>query len=572
MTTRTRAAAATGLTTVLLGGGCMRPFDFDDGVALRAAPERTRSIEAVRFEEQAVTDLVGIDEASRTLIELMADPPARPEPPATLALTLEELRGAALANNLDLEVQLLAPTIAATSVDEAEARFEWVFTAGARRSVTDSPVAVATEGSQVDFESYDAGLRIPLTSGGTISIAAPISRTETNNPFATLDPSFTAAGRFSISQPLLRNAGHRTNTYAIRAAKYEAQIVDARTKLEAIRILAAADRAYWRLYAVRRELEVREQQYELAMDQLERARRRVEAGDVAEIEVIRAESGLAERVEGIIVARNALLRAERDLKRIMNRPDVGIETETGIELVSTPDPVGYELDAAALTDFAVANRMEMLELELQLALDASTVDFERNQALPLVTLDYVYRLNGLGDGYRDAADQVIDGQFNDWSVALLAEIPLGNEAAKSRVNRAMLSRIQRLATREQRSLAIRQEVLDAVDQLRQNWQRIIAARHQAIVAGRTLDGERRQFEVGARTSTDVLDAAARLADAQSREILAVTDYQVAQIDLAFATGTLVGFGRVRWEPIDPDLGTDAPTGVPPAPDGRDAPG
>ena len=51
---------------------------------------------------------------------------------------------------------------------------------------------------------------------------------------------------------------------------------------------------------------------------------------------------------------------------------------------------------------------------------------------------------------------------------------------------------------------------------------------------------------GARTSTEVLDAAARLAEAQSREIVAVTSYQISQIDLAFATGTLLGRNRVRW--------------------------
>jgi len=36
----------------------------------------------------------------------------------------------------------------------------------------------------------------------------------------------------------------------------------------------------------------------------------------------------------------------------------------------------------------------------------------------------------------------------------------------------------------------------------------------------------------------------RLGDAQVREIRAVTDYQVYLIDLAFATGTLLGYSQV----------------------------
>jgi outer membrane protein len=50
-----------------------------------------------------------------------------------------------------------------------------------------------------------------------------------------------------------------------------------------------------------------------------------------------------------------------------------------------------------------------------------------------------------------------------------------------------------------------------------------------------------------RTSTDVLDAQTRLANAQSAEIAAITDYQIAQIDIAFATGTLLGRAGVAWQ-------------------------
>ena len=44
----------------------------------------------------------------------------------------------------------------------------------------------------------------------------------------------------------------------------------------------------------------------------------------------------------------------------------------------------------------------------------------------------------------------------------------------------------------------------------------------------------------------MLDASARLADARSREILAVVEYQAALIDAAFATGTIFGSGRIEW--------------------------
>jgi outer membrane protein TolC len=112
----------------------------------------------------------------------------------------------------------------------------------------------------------------------------------------------------------------------------------------------------------------------------------------------------------------------------------------------------------------------------------------------------------------------------------------------------MLTRLQTLATKEQRIAQITQEVLNTIDQLEANWQRIIAAQKRIIYAQRVLDVETRQFGLGLRTSTDVLDAQTKLANAQSAEISAVTDYQISQVDIAFATGTVLGASKVVWQP------------------------
>jgi len=57
----------------------------------------------------------------------------------------------------------------------------------------------------------------------------------------------------------------------------------------------------------------------------------------------------------------------------------------------------------------------------------------------------------------------------------------------------------------------------------------------------------------------VLDAATRLAAAQLSEAQALADYQISQVDLAFATGTLLGASRVSWQPApDPSLRQEDP--------------
>ncbi len=528
---------------------------FSEGSRVSIDPDRLRDVQPLGLGDRAKS--VQTPDESREEF-LKASPGLRraADEASRIELSIEQCRADALANNLDLAVQLLEPTIARESITQEEARFEAAFFGNARQSRFDQPTDTALSGSNIESLSGDAGIRIPLRTGGTITIDLPFNRTETDNLFSTLNPSYTTDFSISLSQPLLRNAGVRTNTHAIRVAQYQSLISEARTKLEVIRVIADVDRVYWRLYAAQRELEVRKQEYDLAVAQLERAQRRVDKGDAAEVEIVRAEAGVAQRVEAIILAENAVRDAERLLKRILNRPDLGMETATIIGLSTAPNPLRYELDAIDLADAAIGMRMEMLELELLIAQDVSSIDFARNQKLPLVTLDYRYNINGLGSVWNDSLDLMLDRSFEDHVVGLSVEVPLGNAAAKSRLNQAIYTRIQRLATRDQRRAQIINEVFNALDQLEANWQRVLASARSAMLEARVLEAEQRQFDLGLRTSTDVLDAQARFANARSAEIRALAEYQIAQVDLAFATGMLLGASKVRWEPAIPDPGSD----------------
>jgi outer membrane protein TolC len=193
------------------------------------------------------------------------------------------------------------------------------------------------------------------------------------------------------------------------------------------------------------------------------------------------------------------------------------------------------------------NRMELLEIELLLARDAAAVDIERNSTLPYLDLTYGFSANGAGSTAGDSYTRVRGKNFETHSVGLAFEIPVGNAAARSRLRRAVYDRIQRLATREERRLLIKREVLDAVDEIEAGWQRLMANRQRTILAGRNLEAEQRQFELGSRTSTEVLEAQTRLANAQSDEVSALADYEIAVISLARATGTLVGAAGVQWQ-------------------------
>lgn len=541
-----RAASAAAASIVLTG--CANPLltspdDYGDPIPLH----RTRHVDSLDLAEYAEAP----SDAQDVEVYLDEPPPDRLAGLDSYELTIEQARAWTLRNNLDVRVALVDPVIANERITEEEAAFESVFFGSAAIGKAEQAANTSVNAGVFESINTELGLRIPLRTGGEVTLRAPVNRNETNNVFTLINPSFSASPSVSITQPLLRNAGRRANTHGIRVAAYQTGIAEARTKLELVRQLANADRSYWRLYAAHAALRVAKNQYELAKAQLDRADRQLNAGRVAEIEVIRAEEGVAQRIEDIIIAETDLLELQRELKRIMNVQSFDVGSQTLLQTSTSPDPIALALDERDLVEQALENRMELLELELQLSIDASTIDLRENQALPLFTTQYSYGLDSVGSTVSGAFGQLSDRTFENWRLALDFEIPIGNEAAKSRINQAVLERLQRLSTREARRRAIAQETLDAIDNIEAGWQRILAARYAAASAQRTLDAEQRRFDVGRSTSTDVLDAATRLAEAQLAEIRALTNFQVAQVDLAFATGTLLGAARVSWQPLDP---------------------
>ena len=472
--------------------------------------------------------------------------------PEELSLTLEECRALALRNNLAIRATLMEPTLVAEQVSQEKAKFESVFQSSMSYRKSDDPSYSTLEGNKENYWYGQFGLDTPLQTGGKVSLGLTDTRSKSDSGYWTMNPNYGSGLSFSLSQPLLRNAGSYVNRHSIRIVQYQKNIAEARVRSEVTGLIRTVDGYYWGLYALRKELEVRKSQYDLAEAQLEQTRRLVEQGQVAQVEIIRAEAGLAERLEAIIIAQNNVQLQERGLKRVINKAGLGLESPNHLIPASEPAPVKYAFDTQHMVQVAVENRMELLELEIQLAQDRSVMDYYRSQSLPAVSLSYGYDHSGLGPSRREAYELLTSHQYGtEHSFGLNMEIPLGNQAAKHRLREAVYQKSQRLATQASRKLMIKEEVLNAIDEVEAGWQRILASRHNAVTAGRQYEAEKRQFELGLRTNTEVLDAQASLANAQSSEIRALADYQIALEDLAYYTGTLLGAAQVEWEPITP---------------------
>lgn len=517
---------------VLATAGCGMP-PVHRTPQLEALATKLCDIETTQLAQQSKSEPVTIEQATEKLTKQIVEPN---ETQRVVRLSLDEVRAAALANNLDLKVEMIDPAIAQQSLDAERAKFESVFYGSAGYSRSKS-----NDGDTDSARTYEAGVSTPLQTGGTISTSVPVSES---------GGVAQAAASVAVVQSLLQGAGTRVNLYSIQLAAYQKDRVDASTKLRAISILGNADVCYWRLYAARKELDVSREQYKLTQDQLQNARYKVQAGSAPKYEIILAEAGLASCLDSMIGAETSVRNCERDLKRIMNRPDLPLDEQIDLVPTTDPNPQGLDLDKEALVTAALANRMELVDLEYQLAVNEIGVELAKNDLLPELDVSYRFSAGGQAADEGRALENIFDDNSTDHRVGLAATIPLGNRAARARLQEARLERVRTTIGRDLQEQAIRQEVYEAIDELEQNWRRILAAEQGVVRADRAYRVEQLKFQLGQRTSVEVLDAASSLADAQLRKISAFASYEIAQVHLARATGTLLGYGRIQLHALD----------------------
>jgi outer membrane protein len=524
----------------LLVAGCPAP-NLKEDPQIKALTTKLDTIDTVKPVDLSDSPPISVEQATAEVSEQIGEPN---ELIPVIELTLEQVRAATLANNLDLKIDLIDPAIAQRSVDIERSRFEATFYGSATYNTSETETGLSSTS-----KDYEAGVEAPLYTGGFISVGLPFGEFDSDDSDGVAD----AAVSVSFIQSLLRGSGTRINTHPIRIAGYQKHAVDAQTKQNAIYFLSAADIAYWRLYMACRELDVRREQYKLAQDQLNHACLKVASGSSPKIEIVRAEAGLSSRIEALINAETMVQNRQLDMQRIMNMEGMPLNANIRIAPKTEPNPLGLDINEEKLVKVALGNRMETVRLELQLAIDELDVELARNTTLPDLSFNYSYLAQTNAADTMHALGDFGDKTSDQHSIGLSARIPMGNRAAKARLERARLQQLQDQASYDRLHQMIQQEVYDTIRALRNSWRRILAAEKSVDAAYRDYKVEQSQFQLGRSRSTDVLYSATGLADAQLSRIRAIAEYEIAQIYLARATGTLLGYSRIIIEPTDIQL-------------------
>ena len=457
-----------------------------------------------------------------------AQGPAAREPavgeaaPPSLRLTLQEAVLRALESNASLKVQRLAPAIRRTFEREARGAFNPALSAGAAASQ--------------DPQTLPEGLDPRLSASAEVSLPLPSGTTLGAEVQAGQGAAGSGAGLdLTVTQSLLRGGGTAANLAGVRQARLDTFSSEQELRGFTGSLVADVEGTYWNLYLAGRQVEIYRDSLRLAEQHLQDTRERIEVGSLAEIDLPAAQVEVALRQGDLLDAEAALERTRLQLLRLVN-PGGGAGWETLLLPADRPEEPEARLDEVA-AHVELGRRLRPDLNQARLARQRGDLEVVRTRAGLLPRLDFTLSF-GLADGAVSAGPA--GGQAGtDLSAGLVFSAPLGNDAARARLERAR-------ATREQLEEALRNLEQQAEVEIRSAYLEVDRTREQIRATGTTLalqearlQAETEKFRVGRSTSYLVAQAQRDLLSSRLAQARAVAGHLTALIDLYRLEGSLL---------------------------------
>ncbi len=394
-------------------------------------------------------------------------------------------------------------------------------------------------------------------TGTSLSVLLQSDRQTTNSIFTTLSPQINTYMRMTLTQHLLQGFGPGPNRRFIHIAQNNREISDVAFRNQVIATVTQIQNIYWDLVRATEDVKVKQSTLALAQKTLEDDRKQVQLESIAPIEVTRAEVEVENKNQDLTVAQSNLeleqLLINNAITRNITESNIAdaevIPTDTTI--IPAQEPVVPIQDLIAQ---ALLNRPELVEARIDLTNREISRRSVRNAMLPSLDAIAFYGGSGLAGvqnpigpnsklGHIPSTGLVngLSSSFNnsapDYEVGLRLNIPLRNRVAQADQVRSELEFRQAQFHMKQLQNQIGIEVRNAQFTLLQNRARLDAAKRARDLAQHSFDIEQKKFELGASSSSLVLQAGSDLAVAESNLVTATTDYEKSRVELDRATGT-----------------------------------
>lgn len=364
-----------------------------------------------------------------------------------------------------------------------------------------------------------------------------------------LNPQVTSSWRAQVRQHLLQGFGLAVNQRQIYIARNDIKVTDASFRAQVISTVAQIQNIYWDLVNAYENLKVQETALAFANQTLTNNKLQVQIGTMAPIEVVSAQSSVSTATQNLIAAQTNLqyqqLITKNAIARNFNDPvltaAVVIPTDT-MALSTEPEPPADEL-----ANYALANRPELLESELNLRNGEINNRAARNALLPTIDIVGYYGSAALNNNFGDVFTALVNRDRPDKGAFVQLNIPIRNREAQANQIRARLEYQQNELLFQQQKNQINLQVRNAAYALQQARAGVDSARAAHDFALQSLEAEQKKYSLGASTSLLVMQQKSNETQAASNYLSALSTYEKARVALEQATSLILERNGIAME-------------------------
>ena len=476
-------------------------------------------------------------------------------------LSLDDCIVGALKNNLGLAVEVYNPQLADISVIQAKEKFVPSLYLGYNKQETNQPsFSWIDAANQVEVQSSDyyGQLTQEIPAGGNFQLTLYSYQTETTANFQTINPRFGSQLRFDFTQPLLKDFGFKVSQREIIIAKNNTAISEIQLKQTLLDTIYNVEEAYWNYVGSIEYYKVMEHSLKLAQDLLAKNTREVEVGMLAPIDVLSAKSEVARREADILQAESLIKSTQDQLKTILNLSFKENIDLTKIVPTDTPTFEEREVSLEEALSMGLQMRPDLQAIRVDMKNKDLDLGYAKNQLLPELNFRASYWSPGLSGTQliyengnpltgnvigtipgksSDALRDAFKFRYKNWTLGLTLSIPITSIVTRAQYAHARVSLEKAqvdLQNQEQQAFL---EIRNAVRDVQTNYKQVQAYKLARELAQEKLDAEQKKLKVGMATNYEVLLHQRDLADAQSSELRAVIDYNLALAALNRVLGT-----------------------------------
>lgn len=244
----------------------------------------------------------------------------------------------------------------------------------------------------------------------------------------SLNPSHSAEFLLKVEQPLLRGAWKDINLAPIHIAQTRLDQTKWDVQESLQQQVRSIEEAYWQLNAAYVELQAVENVIPLAEESVRIESLRMQAEQSIYSDVARAEVQLEQLRQQYL---DAWLDARR--RAFQLRQLIGLKARDGNELMPADaphqSPPAFDFDD--VVSVALRERPDVNRRRLGLQIREQQLLVAQDGVKPELNVSASYRVAGLSDRVDRSFDQVGGFDFEDWTVGMSFDVPLGNRTAKS---------------------------------------------------------------------------------------------------------------------------------------------